>query len=228
MPGEIAAVQRLALPNISYLITGVGTRNAERAALQAISQSSFDALLHIGFAGALSPALAVGDILFANAVAGPHEVRIDLGSPRVAEKTHIGGVNVRVGTFVTRDRVLTTSQDKREVAATLRQGSLGCADMESAPVARICAEHGISYMGLRCITDTLDEDLPLDLNACRDQSGNIATGRVIWALARKPTALPGLMELRRRARNCAAIMARVISELLKPLPSGETDLGNRA
>ena len=218
MPGELAALRRLSLPNVACLITGVGTRNAERAVSRAWAASIPPAVLHIGFAGALCPSLALGDVLLAGSVGGVCDATPDARLTKLAGSVGIDGVRLLHGAFVTSDRILSSARDKHAVAAALPEHTWPCADMESAVVAKASNNLGIPYLGIRCISDTFDEDLPLDLNSCRDSAGSIATPRVLMALLRRPRALPGLIELQRRAKSCSDILARVVAGILARAP----------
>jgi adenosylhomocysteine nucleosidase len=86
--------------------------------------------------------------------------------------------------------------------------------MESAAVAEVCGERGLPYVGVRCITDLLNEDLPIDFNRCRGSDGGINTGRVIAALAMRPFAIPGVLRLQRRAADCSRILLEGVTFFL--------------
>ncbi len=218
LPGEVAPLKTLGLANAAFLTTGVGTRNAQRAMLRTMEKMRPGGIIHVGFGGALSPMLALGDVLIADAIGGDSDALVDARLVRIATGLNLDGISVRAGVVITHDRILTTGEEKRAVSSVLPEGALGCADMESAIVATVCAQYGVPYLGIRCISDTFDEDLPIDLNACRDRDGNIEIGRILWSIARHPSTVAGVMELRRRANACARILARVVQGVLLQAP----------
>ena len=60
---------------------------------------------------------------------------------------------------------------------------------------------------VRSVSDTAQEDMPLDLNQYRDSAGRFSRSRILAAaLARPRTVIPGLLRL---DRNC-----RIASESL--------------
>jgi adenosylhomocysteine nucleosidase len=218
LPGEIAPLKTLGLANVTFLTTGVGIRNAQRAMLREMEKARPGGVIHVGFGGVLSPTLALGNVLIADAIGGDSDAPVDARLVRIAVGLNLDGVGIYSGVILTHDRILATKEEKRAVSIALSEGTLGCADMESVIVATVCAQHGVPYLGIRCISDTFDEDLPLDLNACRDRDGNIAIGRILWSVARQPSAIPRLMELRRRSDDCARILARVVQGVLLQAP----------
>jgi nucleoside phosphorylase len=223
---ELAPLKALNLPNVICLETGVGPRNAERAIRRTIHAARPAAVIHIGLAGALSESLALGDILVADHIDGLRQAGVDRRLLHATSTLKLNGVTIRTGTVFTYDRILATAKEKRALAADLDKGTVACVDMESAVVAGACGESAVPYLAIRCISDAFDEDLPVDLNHCRDRDGNVDTLRVLWAIARHPRSIAGLMELHRRARSCARTLARVVQAVVARVPR-PTDLSER-
>ncbi|MCC6699872.1 MAG: hypothetical protein IT365_29890 [Candidatus Hydrogenedentes bacterium] len=210
MHSELSAVKHLKLPHLQYLETGIGPSNAEKAIVSYLGKHTTSCAVHIGYAGALSHALSVGDVVVADAITGAEDCPVDPKLQCVVEALSPSGVRVCRGKVVTLDRILGTAAEKQEAARTYAAGLPACVDMESAPVAKACAAQGVPYVALRCITDTLDDDLPIDFNECRGRDGNIHTMRIMWAAAHHPSSIAGLLEMRRRARDCARNLAEVV------------------
>lgn len=210
---ELFPVKTLYLPNAQLICTGVGLQNAERVMRNWLSAHAPELVLHIGFAGALSPDLAVGDILVGEFVRGPYEAGGDAFLLDKTRALQLEGVSLHFGAVVSVDRILATAAEKVALAAEWSAGQTACVDMESAAVARVCAEHRTRYLGIRAITDARDDELPVDFNECRGHDGNIETMRVMWAAAHRPGSIAGLLEMRRRARNCAQQLAIAVRGL---------------
>jgi adenosylhomocysteine nucleosidase len=218
---ELAAVRALHLKNVLFLETGVGPQNARRAIGETVDKHIIGGIIQIGFAGGLSQSLRPGDIVIAQSVLGKGAAPGAPDLPRRASEVFSGDIRCHAGTFVTCDKILATAGEKQAIAMQYQDGEVACVDMESAPVAAICEEWHIPYIGLRAITDTLDEDLPLDLNECRGRDGNIETMRVMWAAVHHPSTISGLVELRRRARDCANTLAACVSAVVSAFPTPE-------
>jgi adenosylhomocysteine nucleosidase len=199
---EIAPLVRKRLPGVEFLVTGEGRSNAERALRSRLTEGRYKAVICTGFAGALSPQLRIGDLIIDKS----RWRGTELPSTATPFKTHFG-------TVITVDEIV-GAVGKRQLAATFNDGEIACVDMESAAVAKVCDEFQMPLLLVRVISDLSDEDLPIDFNACRDKSGRVSNRKVLQAVTRKPQAIPGLLELNRRARLGAANLAEFITEWL--------------
>jgi len=89
-------------------------------------------------------------------------------------------------------------------------------EMESAAIHAVCAEKNIPCMTVRVISDAAHEDLPLDFNALAKPDRSIAFGKLAWAIAKSPSKIGALMELRKKtnfaAKQLAAVLEKIISE----------------
>lgn len=142
-----------------------------------------EGIISTGFCGALDPALAVGAIVVSKTTFG--EILARCSAPFVP-----GGI-------VSLDRVAVTVEEKRALRA-----ATGCSavDMEYAEVGKIAGEWGVPVGGIRVVSDTAADTLPLDFNRYRDAQGRFSRGRIaLAALGRPFTTIPGLLRLN---RNC--------------------------
>ena len=211
---ELAKLNRAAHHGLVLLETGEGIVNAERHLEAWLELGVARAVLSIGFAGALSPSLQVGDLVIGR------EVRDSKGSPDVkllsaAKRVQID-VPVRFGVALTSHEILWQAESKRALADSLAANEIGFVDMESTAIAGVCARRRVPFLIARSITDRLDEDLPLDLNQYRDCDGRVDPTKVVKATLLRPAAFKALLELRKRSRLCADRMAEFV-ELLVPL-----------
>jgi adenosylhomocysteine nucleosidase len=99
--------------------------------------------------------------------------------------------------LVCADRVAVTAAEK---AALRAKTGASAVDMESAAVAEHARDAGLPFRSIRAVSDTANENLPLDFNVYIDERGHIAQGRIALAALKKPfTAIPALLRLN---RNC--------------------------
>jgi len=212
---ELAAIARDHHGEIALLATGEGPRNAERALRAWLSQQQARAIINIGLAGALSPSLQAGDLLIAREIRGPDRAFDASRSPLFQTAARLDGV--RIGTAITVDEIACKATDKQRLAEEFAVTDTAWVDMESLAVAAVCDELQLPYLILRAISDSFDEDLPLDFNRCRDREGRVSPRKVVQAALARPRAFKGLMALSRRTDLCAANLAAFIRRLLPQL-----------
>jgi adenosylhomocysteine nucleosidase len=220
----VAALKRELLPlgrkahhNLALIETGAGAQNAERHLRWWLERSRTRAVIGIGFAGALSPSLQVGDLMVARKVLGGNGEKLAANSaPLISAVGQMGldGLAVRFGTIITANKIAGESKDKRSLAVALPANEIGCVDIESSAVAKVCTEHHIPFLIVRCITDVFDEDLPIDFNRCRNSDGDLSYVKVLKAALLNPRSFKGLWELRRRSQACAEQLALFVQRLL--------------
>ena len=237
---------------------GAGAGCAARAA-GALLQRGADALLAVGFAGALSPALRPGDLLAATEVIDLEGGRWPADAEWLAALGDGAGVNDRcrvpacgceaaasititikikiesrrtlpapnrnrnrnlnrdratihrplhLGKLVTAPRVVAAASEKRRLGE--QTGALAV-DMESAAVAQCAAAAGVPMVALRAITDSADENLPLDFELCFDPDGQFHPTRLIGLLARRPLAVGGFMRLGRHSARAGQALASFLA-----------------
>jgi len=116
---------------------------------------------------------------------------------------------LKVGDIVTSeivcsDRVIVTVEEKRELR---KKTGAAAVDMESAALSRIAGEWGVPFRSIRAVSDTAEEDMPLDFNLYRGADGSFSRSRIALAALRRPfTAVPALLRL---DRNCKLAAERL-------------------
>jgi nucleoside phosphorylase len=216
---ELAALGREADPRVALLETGEGATSAGQAVRSWLDAETPRAVLGIGFAGALSGSLDVGDLLVA------HECRSSTGelvatTPTLLEaarRIQGDGLAIRFGLTLTVDEVVCKAEGKRRLAMTVAPGEIACVDMESFAIARACAERGVPFLVARCVSDLFAEDLPVDFNRCRGADGRVTNWKVIASAIGRPSSIKGLVALRKRARICSEKLAAFVRRLLSEI-----------
>lgn len=162
-----------------FLANGPGPRLAGAAWEEAAKLLKVDRMISTGFCGALDPALQIGDIV----VSGP-EIRSSLP--------------FRSGSIASRDRVASTAAEK----ASLRQSTAAIVtEMEAQAGEERAAAWGVPFQWVKAVSDTSDEDFPLDFNQLRDREGRFSLIRIaLRALSRPLTHVPALLRLDNHCR----------------------------
>lgn len=137
--------------------TGVGEK-ATRAALAAfLERHQPSAVISAGFAGALTPALELGDLLIAENFSAPGLVTAALAA--------FSRRDIRVANLTSALEMLDSSADRQMLAQAT--GAIAV-DMETEAIAAVCATRGIPLLSLRVISDTPAAPFPAPPNVLFD------------------------------------------------------------
>lgn len=186
------------LPGVEILITGMGEKNAGRAVESALAKCCPTFVLTCGFAGGLNPEFRVGTVVY-EAEREPALVEVLAKAGAVA------------GSFCTSARVASTRGLKR--ALRERTGA-DAVDMESRIIRRICAQHGVRSATVRVISDSAEQDLPLDFNTLLTANLEISYLQLARALVRAPQRVPALLRFRRETRLAARHLGEALRDLV--------------
>jgi adenosylhomocysteine nucleosidase len=199
-PGQLYESRRGAL---LVLETGVGAARASAAARWVLTTCAPRLVVAAGFAGALDPSLAVGDVMLASEVVESDDLRW-----RVALPAELG--DLPCGRLLTVPRLVTTPKAKRHLA---RQFQALAVDMESAAVAEVCQEQRVPCACVRAISDAADAGLSPEVVSLL-AGGRVAPRRVLAALLRRPRLAGELWRLARDTRRAARRLAEALHMLL--------------
>ena len=109
--------------------------------------------------------------------------------------------NVQKVALATPKRQQRTVEEKRRLRE--KTGAIA-AEMEAGAVSKIAQEWGVPFYCVRAVSDTANEDMPLDFNLYRDAAGRFSRSRIALAAMRRPfTAIPALLRLDRNCRHAA-------------------------
>jgi hypothetical protein len=209
---------------VSILLVGIGRQNAEKAVRKFLAGGASvpasrehasvhqarlartlappDLVLTCGFAGGLNPDLKLGEVVFES-------------GKRKAESTNLEerflAAGAKSARFFCADRIATTFAEKKQLRA---ETGADVVEMESAAIQAVCAERGIPCVTVRVISDTANEDLPLDFNALAKPDKSIAFGRLAWAIAKSPRKIGALMALQKKTRFAAEQLAAVLVKIV--------------
>jgi nucleoside phosphorylase len=195
---EAAPFQKIAAASskVSILITGMGRANAENALRIHLAAHSPTMIFTCGFAGGLDPALQTGDVFF------------ETGDPGCREQLTRAGA--RPAKFFCAGRIATTVAEKKKLR---EQTGADAVEMESAAIHAVAREQGIPCATVRAISDTANEDLPLDFNALLKADKNLDLGRLALAVAKSPGKIPALLDLQKKTRLAAQRLADVLQQV---------------
>ncbi len=201
---EAASFRKIAAahPGVFTLIVGIGRQNAEKSVRSFLTAASPKLVLTCGFAGGLNPDLKIGDVVFESGKRKAENGNLD-------EKLLAAGA--KPAKFFCADRIATTVAEKK---ALREQTGADVVEMESAAIHAVCAEKNIPCVTVRVISDTADEDLPLDFNALAKPDKSLDFGKLAWAIAKSPGKIGALMKLQKKTSFAAQQLAGVLEKII--------------
>jgi adenosylhomocysteine nucleosidase len=166
--------------------------------LSDLSSSRLDAIVSVGVCGGVHPDRKPNDIVIATTLLAPEaNDSFSCQLPTFSEQS-----GVVTGTIVSIDRVAGTPEEK----ARLRESGADAVEMEAAGVAAKARALGIPFFCIKAVSDSADEPMPLDMNQMRSPEGRFARGKIGNYAVTHPQILPGLLRLKRRADDAAAVL----------------------
>jgi len=177
---------------------GIGAEAARRAAEAAIALYNPVLVISAGFAGALDPALAVGQTLM------PSQVIDALDGSRIHAESG-------EGILITFDSIADVEQKSRFAKAF----GAHAIDMEAAAVARSAQAHGIKFLACKVISDSSSSALP-PLARFIGADGKFHGGRFFFYIALRPWKWGAVRRLARDSMKAAQALALSLEEQSRP------------
>jgi adenosylhomocysteine nucleosidase len=180
---------------------GIGAEAARRATEAVIATYAPVVLYSAGFAGALDPALKVGDVVHPRQV-----VHVGDGSRVNLEEGE--GVLVSFGS------VASPAQK-----ASLRN-SFGAqaVDMEAAAVARAAEARGVGFAVVKVISDEFDFTFP-SMDRFIDSHGQFLVGHFAWFTALRPWLWPQVARLARNSSRASLALCDWLRNMIDAIPA---------
>ena len=172
---------------VAWCVAGAGAEAARRGTRLLIDGHRPRRIVTAGFAGGLVPGLARGVVVYPRrAVSQVGEAPIEFTSTgQGASATPFGSAaDADRLTIVSVDRVVTTADAKRDLAAAT---GASLVDMETYTVAKAAQTAGLPCVSIRVISDDASQDLPKEIGALvQPQSGMRRLGAALGAIGRRP------------------------------------------
>jgi adenosylhomocysteine nucleosidase len=207
---------------ITALLTGVGGQASSRAMglmmRMADDDKYFDVCISSGLAGALCRTLAIGDIIAPQSlIAEIRHADLSIGELRVdadLQKLALQAGAVNANCLFTADRLLVKASQKS--ACSSRAQSV---DMESFDIVKEASAWGARSVVIRAISDSAEEDLPIDFSLALSKNHQISLGKVLLQLLKNPLALPGLLRFARQSRLAAEKLTTFLDQYVQQVTS---------
>ncbi|PHR99908.1 MAG: hypothetical protein COA78_24515 [Blastopirellula sp.] len=213
-PGFKEHVGYLGGTAVSLVESGVGAKSAANATKLILQSRQPKSVVSAGFATGLIAEARKGHIVMAN------EVTNTAGESQpipfaISEEEAAGRKGLHVGRLLTVNKMISKVKQKQELA---EQHQAIAMDMETAAVAKICAEHQVRFMSVRIITDGLMDQLPRHLEHMLKQKKTTSMlGAAASALINNPSSIKEMWNMRDVAMKASDRLARFLTGVIEQL-----------
>jgi adenosylhomocysteine nucleosidase len=214
---------------VGVVVTGAGPRQAHLQAAKVLGNDpeSINLCVSSGMAGALKPAYQVGQVLAARAVRTEAELTDASSNPVTSSAPLLSfaaecGATV-VDRFYSAERVVGRAEEKRHLGE-----HSDAVEMESFEILLESAAYGIPAIAIRAVSDTVNDDLPLDMNRIFTDEGQVSIPRVLGQVALHPGAVPDLVRLGQNSKAAAESLARFLDKYIATVSQRFQTLERRA
>ncbi|MFZ0821335.1 MAG: hypothetical protein WAM91_14800 [Candidatus Acidiferrales bacterium] len=187
---------------VYVLLTGIGWdgANSNFAIAEALKEKP-DLCISSGLAGALKPAYLHGHVLVARRICRLGEDQVVASTASLASSAAENGAHL-VEMFVTTDKIVRSAEEKIRLAA---RGE--AVEMESYHVLRAATKARVPCVAIRAVSDTSEENLPVDFEQVVDRAGHVRWPRMIREVGRHPGRVSALIRFGGRSKSAATRLA---------------------
>jgi adenosylhomocysteine nucleosidase len=198
---------------------GVGLERAMSASRALILAARPDLLVSFGVAGTVRPGPQVGDVVAAAGVCLLKDAANVQSYQPLVELSRQAQQVISEALQPHRARLFSgfifTTPGSQELPALPALVANPLLDMETAGVAQVAAEHSVPLLGLRAVSDSVDQPLPFDPAKFYDEQQNLRVGRLVAAMIRRPHMLAQSMVFSQNVKLASENLAVALFEALK-------------
>jgi len=217
----VVAQGKLGGRRVVIAVSGVGYDKARQATSAVILGHKPRWVLSAGFAGGLQSALLKGDIVMVNQIvdAAGKQLTIDLHVDADELRRHRG---LHVGRILSIDRLVPKAREKDSLG---QHHDALAVDMESFVVAEVCRADRIPFLGIRIISDAVEDELPPEMGVLIQQSTPVRRlGVAFGSLMRRPSVAKDFFRLREQGLKTSDRLAKFLEGVVAQLaPHEEMD-----
>jgi nucleoside phosphorylase len=189
--------------NIVIAISGMGKQNAEKTARYVMNEYTPQGLLSVGFSAATLHGIKTGVVILPEQILDINsdgkiisniQIEQDWWKNQLWDAINFSGISLCV------DKVITTGSLKQEMGKLYHAVIM---DMESAAVAKMAEQARIPFCAIRVVSDTAEEDLPVDFNLFTDDKNNIQKSKIIYYLLLHPLKIVLFLNLMKKTKAAA-------------------------
>ena len=200
---------------IFFVRAGMGLWNAARALRFLQQVVGPELVINIGFAGALSEGLELGDVvLVTESVSWPSCKTIPLGEGASLFPGAVRNNVIHRATCVTVPKMTLKKKLSRLVFLRDRRAVV---DLETYHYAKICEGLKVPFVAIRCITDRLSDEFLFNLVDITDAHGHVRAAMVFKEAFSNPGIIPHLWRLWRISARAGKNLADTCLFMLRSI-----------
>jgi nucleoside phosphorylase len=215
--------------------TGMHTVNIKSAFMHVRDKYRPDAVLSVGFCGALYSEARIGDLVWASQCLHIREGETSLpyshadmipipagaGRKKIIE-TLQGQIKIQEGSFITLSAWMPKSL---LIRGTPRDIPFPVCDRETFHLAELSQQNRLPFFAIRSVTDRMDEDIAPQLFQVVDETGHYSVLRYLNVLIARPSLIFDSVKLGRNAARASRRLCQAVNALLKILSAHESHSG---
>ena len=205
--------------NIVLVRTGVGRKRAQNATQQVIDKFNPEVIISMGYAGALTEGLNVGDMFVASTILSPESDSnsFEMDDPKNLKWLELAkntpppeNVKLKIGRLITVDMVVHTPKAKKELGSRFRAEAV---EMETLEIALLTRVNKIAFISIRGISDAVNHEL-IDCSSFLSSDGELSKLRAGWYVLTHPKSLKNAFSLRSNTQIATQNLTDFISRLI--------------
>ncbi len=187
----------------SWVLGAMGVE-AARILDKRLAETTPSLVISAGFAGGLQPGVEVGELVLGR----------NYSDPALATKLTLGPA-WHVGDVRTEPAIIERSVDKKRLGQ--ETGALA-GDLETAHIAEVCASRGVPMLSIRCISDALNDDMPVPADILLNPKTYRPEPLLLFRhLMTNPKSVVPFNRLLKNAKLAQAKLAEGLEEILPQL-----------
>lgn len=221
-PNFIEHTGHLGGTRLAVIESGLGRQAAATAMSDVIALHHPQWVISAGFACGLSASLRRGHILMADEVVDAEHQRLPIDLP--VDRASVAATRTQhIGRLLSVNQLVRSREEKNRLATAYQ--ALAC-DMETMAVAQACRRENIRFLSVRIITETVEEELPREIERLLAQKSIAARlGAATGAIFNRPSRIKDLWKLKEDALQASDRLAKFLAGVVAQLPAGPSPQG---
>lgn len=208
---EAIILQKIPLYTNSNIIWMENKKENAYILANTLVKNGCNILISFGYAGALDPQLSAGDLVIPKSVidAKNNIFRTDRELHKKISGHFSNKIKLSSGRLFGSETIIWDAEGKK---STLKRYNAKTVDMESLGVAQAAIENNCSFLIVRAISDTAEQNLPKHTLKSFNLHNSIKIGNILIDLVKNPNELASLLKLAqnsRKAHSCLQNVARL-------------------
>ena len=197
---------------------GTGEEQAAAATMDIIQMRKPRWVIAAGFAAALVAELEHEHLLMADPVMDSKGTRLQLGT-RWDEQAIESQEELHLGPLLSHHKLVYTPNEREALG---EQYGAVAVDIESMGIARACRQKQVPCMVVRVITETLGEEIPVEVtNMIKQNTTAGKLGAFTGAMFRRFSSVKDMWRLKDRAYRASDRLGRYLASVIQQLPQAD-------